>query len=1417
MDTKGSLDILLVMPPPWGINNPPMSLGYLARYLKDQGFGYEIFDLNLQLFSRSEPDRKELWNVENDHIWRDASSEEMIFQLNGFEDSTRRIVDSEISMVGFSLVDPNQFIGCEVIKKIKSKCPQKIIVVGGPVCSTLEERIWLKDNTDGLIDFIVVGEGEKPLTELMKKLNTSSANEEIRLPGVVDCRYSQSMSPYSNNPPLALSEVSFPDYEGFPLGSYGSQVAAVMWSRGCISNCAFCKEKSLWDKHRTRPIENILEEIKFYKKKNVSEFVVYDSLVNGKPKHLEALCDAIISQKLDIRWSALAIPDKSLTKELLEKMKLSGCFVLIFGLESGSEKILKRMRKRFLLKDAVEIFKNTKHAGIKTAINIIVGFPSEDEAEFNKTIDFIEKYHGYIDCVDAVTPLQLVRGTYLFNHYAKFNIKLPEEREHEYWSTADGMNTYEIRMERRRKVVEICNRHGIEIRKGFYGKNCGDERKPKRIPKDPYELEMLFVDPALERIPDYDTASILEYLSQNSISSAYLFGNGHAESDEDLLTKLDNFDAKFLVVKTSVEQRDNALDIVGKVRDTNMNSRIILWGPGCRTEGQRKGLPPNLVDAIVFQEYEKAFKELAIRSKNGRFDPCIPGVYVPGRPFIPLSPTRDLSRRPFPRYKEVDFNTLNIDVLPLRLSRGCPHRCSFCSIYYEEGSHRVREAGIVYEEMCYHLERNGISKYIFQDRAINGNLNTLHKLCEIIGRKKTPVTWKAKYVVQNGDNDFLFQEMAAAGCTHLNFGFISGSDHVLKLMGKRFDVRAVKNALRKTAETEIRTIVRLLVGFPGESETDFWDTVTFLFNNKEYIDEIDMVSPCYIQSGSDLEMTSEQYGIILPRINRWREWHDGSYNNFSYRLKKSKEIAIVLEELGLLSAMPEYLKEDDEILKNRNQIFDRYSLYATNSSKDVSPKRLSAVYSASVNDPVAKGIFCDNKTFAAPEILEIDLTNNCNLSCIGCWCHSPLLGDHRFSGVKKKKYLPKKTILALLKEAKRLGGHTTVQLAGAGEPFLHPEIWGIIEAVKKIGMGCSIITNFTLIEHDGIRRMIDLGVDSITASVWAGDEETYCRTHPGAPAHTFEQLQKNLSLLTESRGLKGLPILKIYHVVNVENANNIDSMVDFAVQVGADGVELTMVDVVPGKTDALRPDSALQKQILAQFNTLRGRADYTSEFIRIKHLEPFDNKMFYEELKEFGRIYPILREEFSYDSDYNSISCPLDKKNIRRDISLNDSSATFVFNRYDCEQCAKRKDCWPGGIEIGRLRVHPMTILGAGSFLRRLTSSKREIQEYERKIIDRVPCTVGWTYARITVDGHVIPCCKASNFSLGNLHEDSFSRIWQSSVYAEFRQKAKELSKKDSYFSKINCYRSCDNLGMNLHTYLRLLHCLGEGEGGMSS
>ena len=1412
--TDKSAELTLTICPPWGIDHPPISLGCLARYLKRANIQYEIFDLNIKLYKlNSNTSQKSLWNVENDYLWRKSAIDKTMAGLRGIDELVDELASNESRLIGFSLVDPNQYISCQIIKKLKSISPEKVIIVGGPACAAIGERNFLKKMTDNQIDFMVVGEGEKPLAGLIQRLNEQTTKCRIDVSNVVDCRYNKTMEPHSLNDPMDLTKVDYPDYEGFSFNDYGKQVAAVMWSRGCISNCAFCKEKSLWDRYRNREQESIIEEFKFYEKKKITEFVVYDSLVNGKPRHLERLCDRIISEHLNIRWSALAIPDKHLKKALLRKMKRAGCFVLIFGLESGSEIVLRRMRKKFVLKDAIQTIKNTKSVGIETAINIIVGFPGENGAEFQKTIDLLESLHEYIDRVDAVTPLQLVRGTYLFNHHGDYDIVLPKERVNELWFTSDGSNTYETRMKRRQSVLEVCARYGIKVGKHFVERPRVEDQKKEATSRKPGGLDIAFIHPVWNALPDYQTASILEYLKKYGSTAACWNKSEPLEPIGKMVERLAEIDVNFVAVKASLENLTETFQFVSATKSRNQSQKVILWGSGCKTETLRKNLPFDLIDGIIFQEYETTFRRLIQSNRENTINAAVPGVVVHGRPYIPPAPTRNLSKFPFPLYEEFAVDTFVAGILPTRLSRGCPYRCSFCSVYCEEGPHKVREPKDVYEEIQYHFRKNSISEYSFLDKAINSSPDFLSRFCNLVTQGRIPLKWKARYISESCDKN-LFKEMVEAGCIQLDFGFINGSDRILNLMGKPFDAMAVENAIREAHASGIRTVMGIMVGFPSEEEYDFLKTVSFLQRNKSYINEINTLTTCRIQPGCDIEMFPEKYGIVLPKVDPAKKWHDGSYSNFSYRVKKMKELAILLVELKLIPSLKPYLRGQDALLKHRKRIIERYMNFE---------KKITAINSPAISDrqssdvdepPIIKGIRSRKGVYAGPELLEIDLTNNCNLQCIGCWCHSPLLGDDKFKGQKKAQHLSGKKVLSLIEEASRLGTRT-IQLSGSGEPFLHPEIWKIIENVKNLGMDCAIITNFTLLDQEMVRRLVDLEVTSITASVWAGDTETYLRTHPGASPDLFDRIHDNLSFLTTLKTSECFPRLKIYHVISTENAERIGSMVDFALEMGADAVEFQMIDVVPGKTDHLRPGPSTLESLLDQFKDILKRPDFTKDFIGTDHIKRLNDQTLEQELVEFGRLYRTLPKGFSYLPDHGAIRCPTGKQSIEKRLSTDDFSVTFVFDTAKCDTCRQKKNCWNQVIGSGQLRIHPMEILGVGSFMRRLKASKKEIQQYERHIIDRLPCTVGWTYARINVDGDVIPCCKAGKFPMGNIFIKPFSKIWEVAPYGEFRQKALELPKSHPYFEKIDCYKSCDNVGMNMNTYLKLLDFQGRGKGGV--
>lgn len=108
-------------------------------------------------------------------------------------------------------------------------------------------------------------------------------------------------------------------------------------------------------------------------------------------------------------------------------------------------------------------------------------------------------------------------------------------------------------------------------------------------------------------------------------------------------------------------------------------------------------------------------------------------------------------------------------------------------------------------------------------------------------------------------------------------------------------------------------------------------------------------------------------------------------------------------------------------------------------------------------------------------------------------------------------------------------------------------------------------------------------------------------------------------------------------------------------------------------------------------------------------------------------------------------------------------------------------------------------------FRRRVSSIKQQQRgEYDASVIDEIPCYVGWIFCRIVANGDVAPCCRGVNMPLGNINTDGFMKVWHSERYAEFRENALTLSKRDPYFAPIGCHMTCDNLMHNEVVHRRL-------------
>jgi MoaA/NifB/PqqE/SkfB family radical SAM enzyme len=445
-----------------------------------------------------------------------------------------------------------------------------------------------------------------------------------------------------------------------------------------------------------------------------------------------------------------------------------------------------------------------------------------------------------------------------------------------------------------------------------------------------------------------------------------------------------------------------------------------------------------------------------------------------------------------------------------------------------------------------------------------------------------------------------------------------------------------------------------------------------------------------------------------------------------------------------------------------------------------------------------------------PRLVEIELSAACNLRCIGCWCHSELLDGDRHERLQTARPLPTERLLELLSELAVLGVRE-VQFSGSGEPLMNRDAVAIIEHAAGLGLATTLVTNGVLLDEDVAARLTVAGLRRMTASVWAGDAETYLRTHPGVAADAFERLTRGLKSVTAARDSGGVPHLKLYHVISRLNYDSIGAMIDHALAVDADSIELQLIDLVDETEDALALRAEQVATIEEGLSSLRKRPDFTRLWLGVLPVRDDAPAIVRDEVTDFGRFLRL--------GERAAIFTPIDGRQLRcrRGVTVDghegrrQNVVEFPFPDEVCDRCDLRSSCFGAG-RAAVVYAPTMSLTGVGSFVRRARAAATDSACGEAEIIRDLPCVVGDVYSRIDYRGNVVACCKGSAAPLGNVSDTPFLTVWRSPPYAEFRRNALALAKDDPYFEPFGCLRSCDNLGMNLRAQF-IEPARSEGEG----
>jgi len=464
----------LIQPPVWGVYDPPAGLAQISGYLKKFGCEVDVFDLNIEFYRSRKQEYNSMWAIEQSSFWTNNDNVNKYFNdnsalVNAWVD---KIAAGEPGLVGISVNVCSLHPALKIAGMLKKKLPNVKIAAGGPMfCVPADVGVILNDSP---IDIVVYGEGEQTFKELACIMNAGGSPDSCR--GIY-LKKEGSIFKTDTMPPLKnLDELPYLDFCGFPAEKYDppghlGEHISLMTSRGCVQQCVFCGPKAYWPGYRTMGGKRIYDEICHHLRTFplTAHIEFLDLLFNGSMNTLNEFCGLMISSppKAGLKWHANLIIRPEMTDTVFLKMKSSGCEHVTYGIESGSQRVLDHMRKRYRVEDADRVLRSAHGAGIQVTCNFMFGFPGETNEDFGATLSFLERNAAYIDTAyPSRTFFTIEPHSYLESHLKEFEI-VPNSEHGQYWVSSDGRNDYPERMKRCEEFSKRAISLGVNVGLGL--------------------------------------------------------------------------------------------------------------------------------------------------------------------------------------------------------------------------------------------------------------------------------------------------------------------------------------------------------------------------------------------------------------------------------------------------------------------------------------------------------------------------------------------------------------------------------------------------------------------------------------------------------------------------------------------------------------------------------------------------------------------------------------------------------------------------------------------------------------------------------------------------------------------------------------------------------------------------------------
>ena len=276
----------------------------------------------------------------------------------------------------------------EIVREVKRSNSSIYTVVGGPNATYYpEETLSHKE-----IDYVIVGNGQKPLMTLCDMLEIGKAGERIANCHGQGTIYSRFDCIHSED--YAIGNFPYPDRVFTQYKSYTvpfcpeSPSTTMITSMGCPFRCAFCTQN--------RPpiqlcsVRAVVDEMEEIEDLGIRSILFQDELFTLYRGRVRTVCEGLLERGIRINWTVKSRVS-SLRPWMPGLMKQAGCFNIHFGIESGNDATLRHMNKGYTRENVVDVVKSVKKAGLSCTGNFMLAYPGETEEDILQTIAFAKE------------------------------------------------------------------------------------------------------------------------------------------------------------------------------------------------------------------------------------------------------------------------------------------------------------------------------------------------------------------------------------------------------------------------------------------------------------------------------------------------------------------------------------------------------------------------------------------------------------------------------------------------------------------------------------------------------------------------------------------------------------------------------------------------------------------------------------------------------------------------------------------------------------------------------------------------------------------------------------------------------------------------------------------------------------------